>query len=395
MPTKRERQDAKLVLANADRVARNVIEPGRFTDVTADATQLPTRYAVGDNDTNNVVKNPSVDGLKPGRPYAVSDLASFDMTVRTTAANQTFTIPAQDVGTFNASVDWGDGSTSAITAYNDANLVHTYASAGDHSISVSGTLPNIYFNNSGSVTNVIAVTNLGQVGWQTFESAFRGCSNMTSFTPGVTDTSSVTNMSRMFPGCIGLTSLDLSSFDTSSVTDMSVMFTSCVSLTSIDLSSFDNSSVTTMRHMFYNCPSLTSIDLSSFDTSSVTDMNNMFYNCSSITSLDVSNFDTSSVTQMYQMFQYCNSLTDIIGIENFDIEALNVTYALYNFLVSTTIPTSRYDALLINWDAQDPFDNIGVAHFGNTQYTAGGAAEAARANLISTDGWTITDGGTA
>jgi len=98
---------------------------------------------------------------------------------------------------------------------------------------------------------------------------------------------------------------------------------------------------------------------------------------------------------MYQMFQYCNSLTDIIGIENFDIEALNVTYALYNFLVSTTIPTSRYDALLINWDAQDPFDNIGVAHFGNTQYTAGGAAEAARANLISTDGWTITDGGTA
>ena len=70
MPTKRERQDAKLVLANADRVARNVIEPGRFTDVTADATQLPTRYAVGDNDTNNVVNNPNTGGLKPGRPYA-------------------------------------------------------------------------------------------------------------------------------------------------------------------------------------------------------------------------------------------------------------------------------------------------------------------------------------
>ena len=70
MPTKRERQDAKLVLANADRVARNVIEPGRFTDVTADATQLPTRYAIGDNDTNNVVNNPNTGGLKPGRPYA-------------------------------------------------------------------------------------------------------------------------------------------------------------------------------------------------------------------------------------------------------------------------------------------------------------------------------------
>jgi len=67
--TKRERQDDKLALANADRVARNVIEPGRYTDVTADATQLPTRYAVGDNDTNNVVNNPNTGGLLPGRPW--------------------------------------------------------------------------------------------------------------------------------------------------------------------------------------------------------------------------------------------------------------------------------------------------------------------------------------
>ena len=70
MPTKRERQDAKLLQANADRAARNVIQPGRYADVTADATQLPTRYAVGDNNTNNVVDNPNIGGLKPGRPWA-------------------------------------------------------------------------------------------------------------------------------------------------------------------------------------------------------------------------------------------------------------------------------------------------------------------------------------
>jgi hypothetical protein len=68
--TKRERQDAKLTLAGTDRVARNVIEPGRYTNVTADATQLPTRYAVGDNNTNNVVNNPNTGGLKQGRPFA-------------------------------------------------------------------------------------------------------------------------------------------------------------------------------------------------------------------------------------------------------------------------------------------------------------------------------------
>jgi hypothetical protein len=70
MATKRERQDAKLLQAGLDRAARNVIEPGRYANTTADATQLPTRYAVGDNNTNNVVDNPNVGGLLPGRPWA-------------------------------------------------------------------------------------------------------------------------------------------------------------------------------------------------------------------------------------------------------------------------------------------------------------------------------------
>jgi len=70
MATKRERQDTKLLQAGLDRGARNVIEPGRYANTTADATQLPTRYAVGDNNTNNVVDNPNVGGLLPGRPWA-------------------------------------------------------------------------------------------------------------------------------------------------------------------------------------------------------------------------------------------------------------------------------------------------------------------------------------
>ena len=35
-----------------------------------DLTQLPTVYAEDDNDTNNVVDNPNVGGLKLGRPWA-------------------------------------------------------------------------------------------------------------------------------------------------------------------------------------------------------------------------------------------------------------------------------------------------------------------------------------
>ena len=66
LANKKLRQEAKLTLANADRAARNVIEPGRYADVTADISQLPTKY---DTD-NSLINNANTGGLKPGRPYA-------------------------------------------------------------------------------------------------------------------------------------------------------------------------------------------------------------------------------------------------------------------------------------------------------------------------------------
>ena len=65
LATKQLRQEAKLTLAGQDRAARNVIQPGRYADTTADLTQLPTRYV---DDT--VVNNDNIGGLKQGRPWA-------------------------------------------------------------------------------------------------------------------------------------------------------------------------------------------------------------------------------------------------------------------------------------------------------------------------------------
>lgn len=70
LPLKIDRQTQKLTLANADRAARNVIEPGRYADVTADITQLPTQYGPVDNDPANIVDNANAGGLLPGRPWA-------------------------------------------------------------------------------------------------------------------------------------------------------------------------------------------------------------------------------------------------------------------------------------------------------------------------------------
>lgn len=67
---KRDRQNAKLALAEADRAARNAVEPGRYADITADPTQLPTRYGINSNDPDDIVNNDNTGGLQLGRPWA-------------------------------------------------------------------------------------------------------------------------------------------------------------------------------------------------------------------------------------------------------------------------------------------------------------------------------------
>jgi hypothetical protein len=66
LANKKLRQEAKLALAGQDRAARNTIEPGRYSDTTADITQLPTKYLAD----NTVEDNPNVGGLQQGRPWA-------------------------------------------------------------------------------------------------------------------------------------------------------------------------------------------------------------------------------------------------------------------------------------------------------------------------------------
>ena len=63
-----------------------------------------------------------------------------------------FTLPLRSGKTYNMTVDWGDGTpTSTVTAYNDANATHTYATAGTFQISITGTCQAFYVNNSATV----------------------------------------------------------------------------------------------------------------------------------------------------------------------------------------------------------------------------------------------------
>ena len=99
----------------------------------------------------------------------------------------------------------------------------------------------------------------------------------------------------------------------------------------------------------------------------------MFRGCTGLTSVDVSNLNTASVIDMAFMFYNCSSLTDIVGVDAFDISSLNSSGDLTGFAFGVTLPTARYDALLIAWEAQNPFDGMSP-DFGSSTYTGGGIA---------------------
>ena len=232
----------------------------------------------------------------------------FVFTVETTAPNETFTIPCQNIGVFNAIMDHGDGAISHITAYNDADLAHTYAVAGIHTIRVRGSFPNIYFNNGGDKAKVRSVIQLGKVGWATLYLSFYGCSGMTSFAVGVCDTSQVDTMFGLLWNCASLVSADFVGANTSNVSVMGYMFYGCSNLISIDLSGIDTALVINMLYMCRFCSKLEYINISGWSTSLVLTMVGMFQGCSMLNS-DLSDLDFDSVTDLTNFIYNCDSMS--------------------------------------------------------------------------------------
>lgn len=267
----------------------------------------------------------------------------FTMLVKTdnagTSASDQFTIPTTGGG-YNYDVDWGDGTTSTGVT---GSTTHTFPSAGNYVVKISGAFPRIYFNNGGDRLKLLEVQNWGNIAWTSMERAFFGCSNMDVTATDVPDLSSVTNMFAMFNSA--------SSFNQ-------------------DIGSWDVGNVTSMRDMFLFATAFNQ-DIGSWNVGNVVDMWSMFRLASNFDQ-DLSSWDIGKVSQFG------------------------------NFLWQATgLSTTNYDATLIGWEStlQAAYP-IGVGypytiniHFGGSQYTAGGAADTARTSLISIFGWTITDGG--
>ena len=90
----------------------------------------------------------------------VVDSPPWTFGITTLEEDDSFTLPLVDGGTYNFTIDWGDESSSTITAFDDEDITHTYEDAGasPYNISISGTIIGWQFDNGGDKALILILS---------------------------------------------------------------------------------------------------------------------------------------------------------------------------------------------------------------------------------------------
>ena len=205
-----------------------------------------------------------------------------------------------------------DGNFSANTY---SNRTHTYASPGNYTVTITGTIEGWRFLSFATSyrLNIKEIISWGTLRGEnnSNENMFATCQNLVL--TGVTDT----------PNLVGITSLVR-------------MFSFCSSLTTVNyMNSWDVSSVTSMSIMFYAASNFNQ-NIGSWDVSSVTDMTEMFIAASSFNQ-NIGNWDVSSVTSMSDMFNGASNFNQ--DLSNWCVTLIPSTPSDFSFnATSWTLP---------------------------------------------------------
>src|SRR6056297_1382572 len=353
------------------------------------------------------------------------------------SGNQSIRIPMIGNG-YDFTVDWGDGSD---VDYNtnpgdgvEHFLEHTYASAGEYEVKITGDFPRIYIDSEGDEDKILTIEQWGDIAWTSMHDAFRGASNLTYNAADAPDLSGVADMSGAFKGA-DVFNGDIGNWDVSTITDMSDMFAFTESFNQ-DIGSWDVSSVTNMSNMFQATDSFNQ-DIGDWDVSSVTSMSDMFseanvfdgeiggWDVSSVTTMegmffgadlfnqDIGSWDMSSVTDITAMFAFASAFNQDVGgwnlsgitsmsavffdavtfnqdLKGWDISSVTTMESL---LSNTNLSVENYDRTLIGWSAQTVQADVRLDANG-VQFCRGDGADA-RQSLIEESNWTIIDAGLA
>jgi len=303
-------------------------------------------------------------GIGIGVGRGIVNQLPFRFTVNTnntsagSSTSTQFKLPLVSSGTLNAVVDWGDGTSNQITTWNQAEVTHTYATAGVYDIKITGVLRGWRFNNGGDRLKILDIINWGSLIISIGETFF-GCTNLTA---SATDAPIITSTSLngCFDGCANFNGF-VKNWNVSNVTNFGSTFASCT-LFNQDISTWNVSSGTIFYYMFLSATSFNQ-NIGSWNVSSATAMELMFYNATAFNQ-NIGSWNISNVT----------NLSNFMGLK---------TAANYS--------AANLDAIYNGWSSRPVKPNLNI-NFGSIKYTAAGQAGKDILDFAPNN-WTIVDGG--
>jgi len=255
---------------------------------------------------------------------------AFVITVKTnnagSSASTQFTIPTNADATYSYDVDcYSDGTPDVSGATGDYTC--NYAMEGTYTVRITGTFPQIYFNNTGDRKKILSVEMWGDNPWSSMQNAFYGCENLVINAADAPDLGAVTSMSRMFSGASAL-GLGSGSWNwtTTNVTAMDYLFYYATPFNK-NIGSWDVSNVTTMKSMFDGA-AVFNQNIGSWDVSNVADMYGMFRYAAQFNQ-NIGGWNVAGVENMSYMFSYATAFNQNIG--NWDVSHVgNMAYMFGN-----------------------------------------------------------------
>lgn len=345
------------------------------TALVADTTYQVRIRAI--NSAGNGTQSNAVSGQLSPAPAGF--VTTWDLSKIGT--NNLLILPLRLDGTYNFTVNWGDGSATQTVTSADEFVAHTYASAGPWDVTITGTIEGFALGegdpgycDDDSVKMLMAAALTEIKAWGSLKLANHGCTfanavNLTKIpTSGGPTTTGVTNVHSTFANAHRLTTGSLAGWNASSFLNMSYFFANTDS-TAVDLP-FATGTVIA--------------GLNSWDVSKVLTLSYAFMRKTTFSS-DLSGWNTAALTDLTGTFFYATGFNQNLGAW----DVADVTTASGMLCYALGMSTTNYSALLNGWAAQTTRNNVTLDATG-VRYSAAGAA--GRATLVGR-GWSITDGG--
>lgn len=132
--------------------------------------------------------NNNTTGIDIGFRTASYTSRPFTLTFRTTEPNTTISLFAQNVGTYNALIHWGDTTEPEfVSDFSQTNISHVYTNPGDYEVSFYGEYPSILLSNSATANRLLLADYGEEHEFLSLINAFENAENLVSMSAILTE----------------------------------------------------------------------------------------------------------------------------------------------------------------------------------------------------------------